>query len=78
MKRKVLIGLFSFGTVFGFGSGVASMACMHGRHHEARRAQFEQHVADVGVDAALRANDDYEEAPPPPPRRHRRHHRHGR
>lgn len=54
MKRKLLIALFAFGTVAGFGSGIASMAMCHHRA-EGRRAAFERHVADVCVDAALRA-----------------------
>jgi hypothetical protein len=46
--RKILIVLFSIGTVAGFGSEIA------GWHHCAnhRRAAFEQHVADVCVNAA--------------------------
>ena len=64
MKRKLLIALFGFGTVAGFGSGIASMACWHHRAHE-RRAAFEQHVADVCVEAAYRAREA--ERPPPPP-----------
>lgn len=79
MKRKLLIALFAFGTVAGFGSGIASMACWHHRAHE-RRAAFERHVADVCVEAAYRARDA---EPPPPPSDHpdwddhpRRHHRH--
>lgn len=73
MKRKLLIALFAFGTVAGFGSGFASLANCHQRHHE-RRAAFEQHVADVCVEAAYRAREG-REAPidRPPPRHHRRH-----
>ena len=80
MKRRFLIALFSFGTIFGFGSGIASMAMHTGHHHAHRRAAFERHVADVCVDAAERARDRdrprYEEPPPPPmvphgPRHHR-------
>lgn len=54
MKRKLLIALFAFGTIGGFGSGIASLAHCH--HHAAeRRAAFERHVADVCVRAAERA-----------------------
>lgn len=47
MRRKLLIALLAFGTVAGYGS-----AFMHRREH---RARFEQHVADVCLDAARRA-----------------------
>lgn len=83
MKRKLLIGLFTFGTIFGFGSGIASMACWHGRHAEARRVAFERHVADVCVEAAQRAQphaappvDPYYEPYQPPPRHRYRHGHH--
>jgi hypothetical protein len=68
MKRKLLIALFAFGTVAGFGSGIASMACWHHRAHE-RRAAFERHVAAVCVEAAqnARADDRAYDRPPPPP-----------
>lgn len=65
MKRRLLIGLFTFGTLFGFGSGFFSMARWH-HHAEHRRAAFERHVADVCTDAAYRARDrGPREAPPP-------------
>ena len=70
MKRRFLIALFSFGTVAGFGSGIASMAWWHGHHAHQRRAAFEAHVADVCVDAALRAQDG---EGPPAYERHRPH-----
>lgn len=55
--RKLLIGLLAFGTVAGYACGLASFAhCARG-HHEARRAAFEAHVADVCTRAALRAHD---------------------
>lgn len=73
MKRKLLIALFTFGTVAGFGSGIASMACWHSRA-EARRAEFERHVADVCVEAALRARDGLPVDRPPPPHHHHRRH----
>ncbi|MFO0659162.1 MAG: hypothetical protein U0165_04940 [Polyangiaceae bacterium] len=46
--RKLLIAFFAIGTVAGFGSEIA------GWHHCAnhRRAAFEQHVADLCVNAA--------------------------
>jgi hypothetical protein len=47
MKRRILIVLLSLGTLGGFASGVASVAC-HRRHH----AQFERHVAKLCADAA--------------------------
>lgn len=69
MKRKLLIALFAFGTVAGFGSGIASMACWHGRAH-ARRAAFERHVAEVCLEAAQgRADQAYDRPTPPPPDR---------
>ncbi len=73
MKRKLLIALFAFGTVAGFGSGIASMACWHHRA-EARRAAFEAHVADVCVEAAYRARDGEAPLDRPPPPQHRHHH----
>lgn len=86
MKRRLLIALLGFGTVVGFGSGFASVAACGSRHAERRQA-FEQHVADICVDAARRGDarrttaqtvyvyEGVEEAAPPPgPRRHRHHH----
>ncbi|MGE0789203.1 MAG: hypothetical protein AB7S26_26250 [Sandaracinaceae bacterium] len=80
MKRRLLIALFALGTVAGFGSGISSMACWHHRA-EQRRAAFEQHVADVCVEAAQRARPaygpaaygPYDRPPPPPQRGHRGH-----
>lgn len=57
MKRKLLIALFTFGAVAGFGSGIGSLACWH-HHASSRRAAFERHVADVCVEAALRASGE--------------------
>jgi hypothetical protein len=57
MRRRLLIGLLGLGTVVGFGSGLASLFCAggYGRHHAwHRRAAFEQHVADLCTQAALR------------------------
>ncbi len=73
MKRKLLIGLFAFGTVAGYGS---TFACMKHRH-EHRRAHFERHVAQLCVDAARNA-EEVEEAPPERPRHRHRRHRHRR
>ncbi|MGF1469752.1 MAG: hypothetical protein ACFCGT_26810 [Sandaracinaceae bacterium] len=53
MRRTILIALFSFGTVFGFGSALAHGAPWS-HHHRERREAFERHVADVCVDAAER------------------------
>jgi hypothetical protein len=50
MRRRILIALFAFGTIAGYGSGIASMACR--AHH--RRAAFEHHVAKICADAARR------------------------
>lgn len=74
MKRRLLIALLAFGTVFGFGSGFASMACRAHHGRDARRAAFERHVADVCVDAALRARADRGpvDRPPPPVHQHPR------
>ncbi len=53
IKRKILIGVLAAGTVLGFGAGFASL-----KHRScARRAAFEQHVAQVCVDAARREGD---------------------
>ncbi|MCA9610941.1 MAG: hypothetical protein KC619_35350 [Myxococcales bacterium] len=89
MKRKLLIVLLGFGTLFGFGSGFASMSYHWHQHAEARRAAWEAHVADVCVEAAQRADrpdprddrwgpppSDYPEWDGPPPERHHRPHRH--
>ena len=48
MKRKILIGLLSAGTILGFASGFASMKCKA----KERRAAFEQRVAETCVRAA--------------------------
>jgi hypothetical protein len=71
MKRKLLIALFSIGTVVGFGSGIFSMAHCH-HHGRDRRAAFERHVADVCVEAAYRARDG--DRQPPEGHRHGPHH----
>ena len=48
MRRPFLIALLALGTVAGFGSGFASLAC-----HRHRQAAFEQHIAHVCAQAAL-------------------------
>lgn len=52
MRRKFLIALLALGTVGGFASGFASL-----RHCQSqRRDAFEQHVAQVCVDAARKSD----------------------
>ena len=54
MRRRLLIALLGLGTVLGFGAGVANLFCVrHGAWH--RRAAFEERVADLCTQAALRA-----------------------
>jgi len=89
MKRRLLITVLAFGTLFGFASGFMSLGSHLRGHHERRRAAFEDHIADVCVDAARRAErrdadrvdydrppSDYPEWDEPRDRRH--HHRHQR
>lgn len=52
MRRKALIVLLALGTVGGYASGFASMKWCHSQ----RRAAFEQHVAQVCVDAARKSD----------------------
>lgn len=53
MKRKILIGLFSLGTIGGFGS-----FAVHAMHlHCAHRAAFEHHIAKVCTDAARESRE---------------------
>ncbi len=59
IKRGALIALFSFGTIAGFGSGIASVACHAGSCHQSRRAEFEDHVADVCTRAAERVQSEH-------------------
>ena len=70
MKRTLLIVLLSAGTLVGFASGCASIACHVHRHHQRGAAhwkQFESHVADVCLRAAERAPAEPAKAPPPTP-----------
>jgi hypothetical protein len=64
-RKKILVVLLSLGTVLGFGAGIASVA----RKSCARRAAFEQRVADTCVAAAARYDRDQRarsaEVPPP-------------
>lgn len=66
LKRGLLIGLFSIGTIGGFASGFHHMR----GHCQSRREKFENHVADVCVRAAERAQAEAEatksKAAPPP------------
>lgn len=48
LRYRLRIALLTLGTVAGFASGFASLAC----HHH-RRAAFEQHVSRLCADAAL-------------------------
>ena len=52
--RRVLIALFTLGTLGGYGSAIATSSC----HARERRAAWERHVAQICADAARR--------PPPP------------
>ena len=54
MRRKIWMGILTLGVVGGYGWGFASLGC-HRHRAEERRAAFEQHVAQVCVDAALKA-----------------------
>jgi hypothetical protein len=64
MRRKALIVLLALGTVVGYGSAIARMrnGCHYGGW-QGRHARFEERVADICADAALRARPDR-----PPPR----------
>ncbi|MFO0550712.1 MAG: hypothetical protein U0271_20120 [Polyangiaceae bacterium] len=59
-KRKIVMALLALGTVGGFASGFMSMRC----HARARRAAFEDHVADVCVRAAKNAENGRDAASP--------------
>lgn len=54
MRYRMRVTLLALGTVFGFASGFASLACHHHRHD--RRAAFEQHVSRLCADAAIEAH----------------------
>lgn len=58
MKRVFMIALLSVGAVGGFAHGFASLAFCAARHHESRRAYFEDHVADVCTRSAERVFDE--------------------
>jgi hypothetical protein len=64
MRRKALIVLLALGTVVGYGSAIARLrGCHHGGWRGGHHARFEERVADICADAALRARPDR-----PPPR----------
>lgn len=69
MKRTFLIAALSFGTLFGFGTGFASLGWHHHRAHDAHRRAFEAHIADVCVEAARRAQPGQASPAHPPPSR---------
>ena len=48
MRRRILIALFAFGTIAGYGSAIGGASC---RAH-ARRAAWERHVAHICAEAA--------------------------
>ncbi|MCU0655438.1 MAG: hypothetical protein MUF64_09170 [Polyangiaceae bacterium] len=56
MKRRLKIVLLSLGVLGGYGWGLASLGC-HRERAQHRRAAFEQHVADLCVQAASRAHN---------------------
>lgn len=60
MKHKLLIVLLGLGTIAGYG---ASCASLH-RHHDQRRAHFEDRVADVCAAAAHRVYDQRSQPSP--------------
>jgi len=66
MRRKILIAVLGLGTLLGYG-GCAARVAKHRAEHgpwSARRAQFEERVARLCTDAALRARaDDPSRAP---------------
>jgi hypothetical protein len=51
MRRRLAIVLLTLGTIGGYAAGFASLKC----HHQARRQAFEQHVANICVNAAKQA-----------------------
>jgi len=70
MKRKIIIGLLSVGTVLGFGSGFASIH-WH-RHH---KQEVARHLSRVCVDAAMAAREGEGERMAVDTDSRRRHHR---
>jgi hypothetical protein len=62
MKRAFLIFVFGLGTVGGFAHGFASLAGGHCGSHwrNARRASYEDHMAEVCTRAAYRVSDERE------------------
>lgn len=70
IKRAILIFVFGLGTVGGFAHGFASLGHCAARHREARRMEFEDHVADVCLRAAERREHDAARVAPPYPPPH--------
>ena len=59
--RRLLIILFSLGTLAGYGSAIAGGSC----HARARRDAFERHVAHLCADAARNPGAATRDEPPP-------------
>jgi hypothetical protein len=57
MKRKIIIGLLALGTIGGFALGFARLCGGH-RHHAWHGQRFEQRVAEICTQAALKAQAD--------------------
>ncbi len=51
MKRRLAIVLLTLGTIGGYAAGFASLKC----HSQHRRQAFEDHVAQICVNAARQA-----------------------
>jgi hypothetical protein len=64
-KRAFLIVLFGLGTVGGFAHGFASLGHCANSCRSARRASFEDHVAEVCTRAAERVADERAAVNPP-------------
>jgi hypothetical protein len=60
MKRKLLIGALAFGTLLGYGGCAARVVHQRAQHGAwgHRRASFEERVARICADAALRVRAD--------------------
>jgi len=67
-KRAFLIVFFGLGTVGGFAHGFASLGHCANSCRNARRASFEDHVAEVCTRAAERVADEREAMNPVDPR----------
>lgn len=62
LKRKLLIAALACGTVFGYAVGFMSLGAHGARCHQARRAAFEAHVADICTRSAHRVWEGRSEA----------------